>query len=169
MDEVEVVVAHIERGAARWRRVPEGEWRHGARRHRSSGNGSGTGADPAGPLARAARSRDRRRARESEASCGDALFDLAIVMLGQEDRLDDLLEGYGEGADRQVIRAWWSLRSLTVAHWLIAHDFDPNAPGSEFDVLRARVQAPSRQVMAARHRATGLSQPADSAWRPRRC
>lgn len=76
----------------------------------------------------------------SEASCGDAMFDLAIVTLGQEDRLDDLLAGYGEGADREVIRAWWSLRSLTAARWLITHGFDPNAPGSEFDVLRARMQ-----------------------------
>lgn len=76
----------------------------------------------------------------SEASCGDAMFDLAILTLGHEERLDDLLAGYGEDADREVIRAWWSLRSLSASRWLIEHGFDPNAPGCEFDVLRARAQ-----------------------------
>ena len=76
----------------------------------------------------------------SEAAPGDAMFDLAILTLGHEDRLDDLLAGYGPGADRDVIRAWWSLRSLVAAHWLIEHGFDPDAPGCEFDVLRARMQ-----------------------------
>jgi len=74
----------------------------------------------------------------SEAAPGDALFDLAILTLGHEERLDDLLVGYGD-ADRDVIRAWWSLRSLTAAHWLIEHGFDPDEPGCEFDVLRARM------------------------------
>ena len=34
------------------------------------------------------------------------MFDLAILTLGHEQRLDDLLTGYGFGADRAVIRAW---------------------------------------------------------------
>ena len=76
----------------------------------------------------------------SEAAPGDAMFDLAILTLGHEERLDDLLAGYGPGADRAVIRAWWSLRSLTAARWLIAHGFDPDAPGCEFDVLRSRMR-----------------------------
>ncbi|MFC8598982.1 phosphotransferase family protein [Isoptericola sp. NPDC057191] len=76
----------------------------------------------------------------SEAAPGDAMFDLAILTLGHEERLDDLLAGYGPGADRDVIRAWWSLRSLVAARWLIEHGFDPDAPGCEFDVLRARMQ-----------------------------
>ncbi|TDV57380.1 phosphotransferase family protein [Actinophytocola oryzae] len=78
----------------------------------------------------------------SEAAPGDAMFDLAILTLGHEERLDDLLTGYGPDADRDVIRAWWSLRSLTAAHWLIEHGFDPDAPGCEFDVLRARLREP---------------------------
>jgi aminoglycoside phosphotransferase (APT) family kinase protein len=78
----------------------------------------------------------------SEAGPGDAMFDLATLTLGHEERLDDLLAGYGAGADRDVIRAWWSLRSLVVSHWLIEHGFDPNAPGAEFDVLRSRMQEP---------------------------
>jgi aminoglycoside phosphotransferase (APT) family kinase protein len=77
----------------------------------------------------------------SEAGPGDAMFDLATMTLGHEERLDDLLAGYGD-ADRDVIRAWWSLRSLVASHWLIEHGFDPDAPGCEFDVLRARMQEP---------------------------
>lgn len=76
----------------------------------------------------------------SGASRGDAMFDLATLTLGHEDRLEDLLTGYGEGADREVIRAWWSLRSLSISRWLIEHGFDPDAPGCEFDVLRARAR-----------------------------
>ncbi|MFE6968083.1 phosphotransferase family protein [Isoptericola sp. NPDC057653] len=76
----------------------------------------------------------------SEAAPGDAMFDLAILTLGHEERLDDVLAGYGAGADRAVIRAWWSLRSLVASRWLIEHGFDPDAPGCELDVLRARMR-----------------------------
>lgn len=78
----------------------------------------------------------------SEAAPGDAMFDLATVTLGHEDRLDDLLVGYGGDVDRDVIRAWWSLRSLTASRWLIQHGFDPDTPGAEFDVLRSRMLTP---------------------------
>jgi aminoglycoside phosphotransferase len=73
----------------------------------------------------------------SEASQGDAMFDLATLTLGHEECLDDLLAGYGDDVDVEVIRAWWSLRSLLASRWLIEHGFDPNTPGAEFDVLRA--------------------------------
>ncbi|WP_114853952.1 phosphotransferase family protein [Brachybacterium sp. YJGR34] len=76
----------------------------------------------------------------SEGAAGDAQSDLATLTLGHEERLEDLLAGYGEGADREIIRGWWSLRSLTVARWLLEHGFDPDAPGCEFDVLRARMR-----------------------------
>lgn len=75
----------------------------------------------------------------SEAASGDAMFDLAILTLGHEERLEEVLAGYGPEADREVIRAWWSLRSLVASRWLIEHGFDPNIPGAEFDVLRARM------------------------------
>ncbi|WP_412544416.1 aminoglycoside phosphotransferase family protein [Longispora sp. K20-0274] len=75
----------------------------------------------------------------SEASRGDALFDLAILTLGHEEHLGDVLAGYGTDVDVNVIRAWWSLRSLLAARWLIEHGFDPDAPGCEFDVLRSRM------------------------------
>ncbi|WP_033338490.1 phosphotransferase family protein [Catenuloplanes japonicus] len=76
----------------------------------------------------------------SEGARGDALFDLATLTLGHEERLDDLLTGYGRPVDVGIIRAWWSLRSLSIARWLITHGFDPDSPGCEFDVLRAAVR-----------------------------
>jgi aminoglycoside phosphotransferase len=85
----------------------------------------------------------------SEAAPGDAMFDLATLTLGHEERLDDLLAGYGPGADRDVIRAWWSLRSLLASHWLLEHGFDPDAPGCEFDVLRSRMQKPWKGAPSA--------------------
>jgi aminoglycoside phosphotransferase (APT) family kinase protein len=75
----------------------------------------------------------------SEAAPGDALFDLAVLTLGHEDRLADVVAGYGTDVDVDLIRGWWSLRSLVAARWLIEHGFDPSAPGCEFDVLRARM------------------------------
>lgn len=73
----------------------------------------------------------------SEAGKGDALWDLASLTLGHEDRLGDVLSGYGGDVDLDVIRAWWSLRSLSNSRWLIEHGFDPSSPGCEFDVLRS--------------------------------
>ncbi|HEV2342763.1 MAG TPA: phosphotransferase [Actinocrinis sp.] len=73
----------------------------------------------------------------SEAGQGDALFDLAILTLGHEERLGDVVAGYGADVDLEVIRGWWSLRSLLAARWLVEHGFDPSAPGCEFDVLRS--------------------------------
>ncbi|MFC8519698.1 phosphotransferase family protein [Streptomyces sp. NPDC057257] len=75
----------------------------------------------------------------SEAGGGDALFDLATLTLGHEEHLDDVLAGYGIDVDLEVIRAWWSLRSLLGVRWLVEHGFDPSAPGCEVDVLRSRM------------------------------
>jgi hypothetical protein len=58
---------------------------------------------------------------------------------GHEEHLDDVVAGYGTGVDLDVIRAWWSLRSLQAARWLIEHGFDPSSPGCEFAVLRSRL------------------------------
>jgi aminoglycoside phosphotransferase (APT) family kinase protein len=75
----------------------------------------------------------------TEAGQGDALYDLAILTLGHEERLGEVAAGYGADLDLDVIRAWWSLRSLQAARWLIEHGFDPDSPGAEFDVLRSRM------------------------------
>ena len=74
----------------------------------------------------------------SEAGRGDALSDLATLALGQEEHLQDVVAGYGAPVDLEVVRGWWSLRSLSALPWLLEHGFDPFAPGCEVDVLRAR-------------------------------
>lgn len=75
----------------------------------------------------------------SEAGQGDALFDLAVLTLGHQEHLGDVVAGYGADVDLEVIHGWWSLRSLRAIRWLIEHGFDPFAPGAEVDVLRARM------------------------------
>ena len=75
----------------------------------------------------------------SEASQGDALYDLATLTLGHQEHLCDVVAGYGADVDLDVIRGWWSLRSLRNARWLIEHGFDPSSPGCEFAVLRSQV------------------------------
>jgi hypothetical protein len=61
----------------------------------------------------------------------------AVAALATE--LDDVTAGYGTDIDLDVIRAWWSLRSLLIVRWLSEHGFDPFAPGCEVDVLRSRM------------------------------
>ncbi|MEU8608280.1 aminoglycoside phosphotransferase family protein [Actinoplanes sp. NPDC048791] len=75
----------------------------------------------------------------SEAAQGDPLHDLATLTLGHEERLADVVAGYGMDVDLDVIEAWWSLRSLLAVRWLVEHGFDPSSPGCEFDVLKARM------------------------------
>jgi Ser/Thr protein kinase RdoA (MazF antagonist) len=72
----------------------------------------------------------------TEAGQGDALFDLAILTLGHREHLGDVVAGYGTDVDLDVIRAWWSLRSLRAIRWLVEHGFDP-AP--EVTVLKSRL------------------------------
>ena len=67
------------------------------------------------------------------------LHDLASLTLGHPEHLGDVVAGYGTGVDLDVIRAWWSLRSLRAARWLIEHGFDPSSPGCEVDVLRSQL------------------------------
>jgi Ser/Thr protein kinase RdoA (MazF antagonist) len=74
----------------------------------------------------------------SEAGQGDALYDLASLTLGHQEHLGDVVAGYCTDVDLDVIRAWWSLRSLRAVRWLVEHGFDPSLPGCEFDVLRSR-------------------------------
>jgi aminoglycoside phosphotransferase (APT) family kinase protein len=74
----------------------------------------------------------------SDAGEGDPLFDLAVLTIGHQEHLGDVIAGYGSDIDRDVVRAWWSWRSLVAARWLIEHGFDPSSPGCEFDVLRSQ-------------------------------
>jgi aminoglycoside phosphotransferase (APT) family kinase protein len=75
----------------------------------------------------------------SEAAQGDALYDLAVLTLGHEEHLADVVAGYGTAVDLDVIHGWWAWRSLVVIRWLIEHGFDPALPGCEVDVLRSRM------------------------------
>jgi hypothetical protein len=54
----------------------------------------------------------------SEASQGDALFDLATLTLGSPQHLDDVVAGYGCDVDRHLVRAWWAVRCLSNIRWL---------------------------------------------------
>jgi aminoglycoside phosphotransferase (APT) family kinase protein len=73
----------------------------------------------------------------SEASQGDALFDLATLTLGHPEHLDDVITGYGTDVDLDLIRAWWSLRCLLNVRWLVDHGFGPLEDMPEVAVLRS--------------------------------
>jgi aminoglycoside phosphotransferase (APT) family kinase protein len=73
----------------------------------------------------------------SEASQGDALYDLATLTLAHEEHLADVVAGYGADVDLDVIRAWWSWRSLVVVRWLAENGFGPIEEMPEVAVLRS--------------------------------
>ena len=75
----------------------------------------------------------------SEASPGDALFDLATLTLGHPEHLDDVVAGYGTDVDRDLIHAWWSLRCLTNVRWLAEHGYGSPDEFPEVAVLRSRL------------------------------
>lgn len=74
----------------------------------------------------------------SEASQGDALFDIATLTLGHPEHLDDVLAGYGADTDRDLVRSWWALRCLSNVRWLVEHGFGPADKMPEVAVLRSR-------------------------------
>ena len=71
----------------------------------------------------------------SEAARGDAHADLATLTLGHPEHLDDVLAGYGTGVDRDLVRAWWSLRCLSNVRWLTEHGYGRADEMPEFAVL----------------------------------
>ena len=75
----------------------------------------------------------------SEASRGDALFDLATLTLGNQEHLGDVVAGYGSDVDRDLIRAWWSMRCLLNVRWLAEHGFGPPGEMPEVGVLQSRL------------------------------
>ena len=74
----------------------------------------------------------------SEGARGDALVDLATLTLGHPEHLGDVIAGYGSDVDRDLIRAWWSLRCLTNVRWLVEHGYGPPEEYPEVAVLRSR-------------------------------
>ena len=78
----------------------------------------------------------------SEASQGDALFDLATLTLGHPEHLADVVAGYGTDVDGDLIRAWWSLRCLSNIRWLVEHGYGSPEGYPEVAVLnRVRERA----------------------------
>ena len=75
----------------------------------------------------------------SEASHGDALFDLATLTLGHKELLVDVVAGYGTDVDRDLIHAWWSLRCLTNVRWLAEHGYGSPDEFPEVAMLKSRM------------------------------
>ena len=48
------------------------------------------------------------------------MYDLATLTLAHEEHLDDVVAGYGGDIEIDVIRAYWSLRSLMEIRWLVS-------------------------------------------------
>ena len=74
----------------------------------------------------------------SEASQGDALFDIATLTLGHKEHLGAVIVGYGSDVDRDLIRAWWSFRCLTNVRWLAEHGYGSPTQFPEVDLLRSQ-------------------------------
>jgi aminoglycoside phosphotransferase (APT) family kinase protein len=56
----------------------------------------------------------------SEGGQGDAMYDLATLTLTHEEHLYDVMARYGGHIEIDVIRAYWSLRSLMEIRWLVS-------------------------------------------------
>lgn len=74
----------------------------------------------------------------SEARRGDALFDIASLTLGDEERLSDVIAGYGREVDRDGVRAWWSWRCLTAVRWLSENGYGSPERLPEVALLHSR-------------------------------
>ena len=55
-----------------------------------------------------------------------------------QEHLGDVVAGYGTDVDRDLIRAWWSLRCLTNVRWLAEHGYGSPEEFPEVAVLRSR-------------------------------
>jgi aminoglycoside phosphotransferase (APT) family kinase protein len=73
----------------------------------------------------------------SEASQGDAHFDLATLTLGHQEHVGDVVAGYGTDVDLDLIHAWWSLRCLLNVRWLVEHGFGLAEEMPEVAALRS--------------------------------
>ena len=60
----------------------------------------------------------------ADAEPGDALWDVAVLTVGHEERLPEVERGYGQSLDVDVIRGWWALRRLGAVRWMSEHGYD---------------------------------------------
>jgi aminoglycoside phosphotransferase (APT) family kinase protein len=74
----------------------------------------------------------------SEASQGDATYDLATLTLAHEEHLSDVIAGYDADVDLDLLRAWWSFRSLIAIRWLAENGYGAPETFPEVAVLRSR-------------------------------
>ena len=65
------------------------------------------------------------------------MYALATLTLAHEEHLDDVIEGYGGDVEIDVIRAYWSLRSLMEIRWLVEHGHGAPATFPEVAVLKS--------------------------------
>lgn len=73
----------------------------------------------------------------SEGGHGDAMYDLATLTRAHEEHLGDVIAGYGDGVDVDVIRAYWSLRSLMEIRWLAEHGYGAPATFPQVAILHS--------------------------------
>ena len=73
---------------------------------------------------------------------------LATLTLGRHGASRRRHRGYGTDVDRDLIRAWWSLRCLTTFRWLVEHGFGPprGIPKSPVCVPALRLHEPTARV-----------------------
>ncbi len=63
-----------------------------------------------------------------DASTGDPVWDLAVLTADHPDRLPIVLDAYGVAPSTdEVVLAYWIVRHLGSATWLLDHGFDPSA------------------------------------------
>ena len=100
----------------------------------------------------------------SEGGQGDAMYDLATLTLAHEEHLDDVVAGYGGDIEIDVIRAYWSLRSLMEIRWLVS-----TATARRRRSQRSRCSTPCQPVLdACGYHACPPTRPDDSLSRQER-
>jgi hypothetical protein len=60
------------------------------------------------------------------------------AMMANVEDVEVVVAGYGTDVDRDLIRAWWSLRCLTNVRWLAEHGYGSPEEFPEVAVLRSR-------------------------------
>lgn len=74
----------------------------------------------------------------SEAARGDGLYDLATLTLAHGEQMGHVVAGYGADVDLDLVRAWWSFRSLVAIRWLAEHGYGSPDTFPEVAVLRSQ-------------------------------
>jgi hypothetical protein len=65
------------------------------------------------------------------------MYDLATLTRAHEEHLGDVVAGYGDDIEIDVIRAYWSLRSLMEIRWLVEHGYGAPATFPQVALLNS--------------------------------